>query len=115
MVTPADHRSGAFALVKVADHGPANHDAGGGAERLQRPCRDQSADRVGGESGEVCHDREREAREHHRPASEAVGQWSENELRDRHAEQEQRQGQLHGSGVGAERCRSARASRARGY
>ena len=47
--------------------------------------------------------RQREAGEHHRPASEPVGQRAEHELRDRHAEQEQRERELHGAGARAER------------
>ena len=99
---PADHRGGAVAVVEIADHGAADHDAGGRAEGLRRAGNDQSGDRRGGERRETCHHGQHQPRHHHRAAAEAVRQRPEHELRDRHAEQIERERELHRAGLGAE-------------
>ena len=50
---------------------------------------------------------QRQAGEHHRPAAEAVRQRPEHELRDREAEQIERERELHGVDVGGERFASS--------
>ena len=101
-----DHRERAgqgAVLVQVADDGPAQHQAGGAAETLDDPQRDQG--RGGGreraEKGRHCP--QAHAREQRPPAAEAVAGRAEHSLAGGQADQAARHTELGDAVAGVQR------------
>ena len=77
----ADHGADAVAAVEIADDGAAHHHAGGAAERLKEPRRDQLRQGFGEDAGRTRHHHQAETRQQHRAASELVRQRPHDDLR----------------------------------
>jgi hypothetical protein len=103
-----DQRGGAFPVRKVADDRPTHHDADRGAERLHHPREHKLLDTADENPRRAHGSEQRQAAEHHRAPPEAIGEKAHHQLRDREAEQEQRDGELHHPGIGIERHGEAR-------
>ncbi len=92
-----NHAGGFFAGEDIAHHGAGQHDAGGAADGLDEPCGDQGFD-GGGDGGEHAGDEEeREAGEQHGTPAELVGRRAIDQLADGHADEIEREGELHGA------------------
>jgi hypothetical protein len=99
----ARHHARAFARrVEVADDRAAARHRRRHRDALQRAPGDQRADARRQRAADAGDDIEREAREEHRPAAEAIGERPAQELREAEADDERRQRQLGGADARAE-------------
>ena len=105
------HLRGALAAEQVADDGAADRNAGRAADCLQDTHQDQRARARRddcAQSGAGC---DREAAKDHRPPAEAVRQWSAGQLRQREADDVERDGELDDLDVRREHVGEARHGR----
>ena len=87
-----EHAGERFALEEIAGDGSGQHGRRGGAETLDDPPGDQLREASGDGTSKAAGDEHGEAADHERAPSEAVRQWTDEELADREGDEE---GALH--------------------
>ena len=80
-------------VEQVARHGPHQHDAGAGTDRLQHPPDQQGLQRRGQRAGDAGGDIERQTRQQDRAPPVAIGERPDDKLAERQPRQEHGQGQ----------------------
>jgi hypothetical protein len=99
---------GTVARMQVAHDRACQHEAGARAERLGEASGEQRLHRRREQAGEAADEPDRQPDDQDRPPPVAVRERPVDELAERHARQEQRQGELGGPVARAERIRQAR-------
>ena len=105
------HRRGAVAVEQIADDGAPDHDAGRSADRLQDARDNEAADIRHDDGEETGRGGQREAREQHRPPSEAIGKRPHQKLACRERKQIDRDGELDDRNADVEPRRQLRQGR----
>ena len=104
----ADHCADPLALIKITDDGAADHHAGGAAERLQEPRRDQLRQALREHAGHARRNHQAKSREQHGAPPEPVRERPHEDLRAGDADHVERHRHLRGRDAAAERRRQHR-------